>query len=237
MMKNLIIIGFVLVSFAAMAQEKKVTWDYPVKPGMEEWNQFKSMNEMFQACQIPENILKQLDTESLVDICFNFPAYGVLFFYNTPQLGFDNYYSNFNGIRELLNRKNVGSYLLKKYANMSFDKDFNPLWTDVNKGRYVFKIEYFETILAQPQVVNSLTVEERQNLLKETLDKLEIKISRKDLFGGKTLVVNTWILAQVLDIENKLSSRSQTKESLKTGLLDDYDLELIYQQAKNYKNE
>jgi carbonic anhydrase len=69
-MKNLLIIfGFFIVSFAAMAQEKKVAWDYPVKPGSEEWAAFTTGLQMQKVCQIPENILEQLSTNELVVIC------------------------------------------------------------------------------------------------------------------------------------------------------------------------
>ena len=127
-MKNIIILLFCLIVSVLNAQteiEKKLQWDYPVKPGMESWKQFKSMDEMYQACQIPDNVLKQLDTESLVDICLNFPAPPLFPLYNTPQQGFMEYYTNFNGIRELFQRKEAGQYLLKRYALMSFT-DFNP---------------------------------------------------------------------------------------------------------------
>ena len=92
---------------------KKLTWDYPVKPGMEEWSKFETIDAMYQACQIPDEILKKLDTESLVDICLKFPAQPIFPFFNTPQEGFMSYYYNFNGIRELLNRKDAGQFLLR----------------------------------------------------------------------------------------------------------------------------
>jgi hypothetical protein len=236
-MKHTIFICFIFIYCAVNAQDKKMTWDYPIKPGMEEWRKFKSMAEMYRACQVPESVLKQLDTETLTDICLNFPAYGVLFFHNTPQQGFDSYYSRFNGIRELLSRKDAGTYLLKKYLAASFNHDFNRLWTTVDQGRYVFKMQYFETIMAQQSVINSMTVEERQLLLKEALDKFDTKAANRDLFGGQTFAVNAWILAQVLDKDSKLPSSRTMAEFLKSGFLANLDLEDIYKQAKLYDHE
>jgi len=45
--------------------------------------------------------------------------------------------------------KDVGHFMLKKYKSMSF-ADFNPLWTLENQGRFVYKYEYFEILLAKP---------------------------------------------------------------------------------------
>jgi hypothetical protein len=36
-MKRYILICIALISFAAMAQEEKTTWDYPVNPQSKEW--------------------------------------------------------------------------------------------------------------------------------------------------------------------------------------------------------
>jgi hypothetical protein len=46
-MKRYILVCIIFISFAAMAQEKKVTWDYPVKPDMEEWKKCNSPEEIY----------------------------------------------------------------------------------------------------------------------------------------------------------------------------------------------
>lgn len=230
---------FACVLKAQNTTEKKVEWDFPTKPGMERWSQFKSMDEMYDACQIPDDILKKLDTETLLKICYDFPAYMSMFFYNSPQAGFNVFFINFNGIRELFNRKDVGYFMLKKYKSMSF-ADFNPLWTLENQGRFVYKYEYFEILLAQPQVIQSLDTNGRIELLKEALTKFDEKLLRKDLFGGTTFAVNAWIMAKTLYFENKLipnfSKSEDIEMSLGSGRLIGYDLMSIYQQSKSYTN-
>ena len=44
-------------------------WDYPVKPGTEEWKSLKSHCEKISVCQIPNEILKNCSTEDLLEIC------------------------------------------------------------------------------------------------------------------------------------------------------------------------
>jgi hypothetical protein len=41
-------------SFALNAQKKKLTWDYLVKPGMEEWSQLKTEEERIAAVLIDD---------------------------------------------------------------------------------------------------------------------------------------------------------------------------------------
>jgi len=153
-MKYIFLIFLILVSFAINAQDNIVAWDYPVKPGMEQWQKFNSVDDMYQACQIPVAILRKLDSESLVNICLNFPAPPLFTIFNTPQQAFMQYYSNFNGIRELFERKDAGQFLLEKYAAMSLS-DFNPLWPLHQQGRFVSHYKFIESVLAQPQVIAS----------------------------------------------------------------------------------
>jgi len=239
-MKNLFIICLIFLPFAINAQEKKLSWDYPVKPGMEKWSQFKSMDEMYQSCQIPDAILKRLDTESLVDISLSFPAPPVFPLFNTPQEAFMIYYDNFNGIRELFNRKDAGQYLLKKYSMMSLS-DFNPLWPMYRQGQFISHYKFVEAILSQSQIIESLDTNGRKALLNEAIRKLDEKKSMNDLFGGSSLEINTWIIGRVLYSENKLVLQGFSQESIQTsiesGLLLDIDVNTLYQEAKSYSYE
>ena len=60
----------------AVAQEIKTTWDYPMKPGMEEWNQLKTEEERIAAVQIPEDVLAKLSPAEVVRLCMPFPLFG-----------------------------------------------------------------------------------------------------------------------------------------------------------------
>jgi hypothetical protein len=239
-MTQFIMYIFVFFSLAATAQEKKVAWNYSVKPGMEEWQQFKSVDEMYKSCQIPDNIIKIIDTESLVDICFNFPAPPIYPFFNTPQEGFNSFYSNFNGIRELFNRKDAGHYLLIKYTAISLS-DFSPLWELHRQGQFVSHYKFVESILSQPQIIQSLDAKERKQLLKEALRKIEEKISMTDLFSSYSLDMNMWVIGNILHSDENVSlpikKQKNFEKALESGIFVDIDVELLYQQVKTYAYE
>lgn len=86
-MKKLLVCLFILNGFACFAQEKALTWDYPVKPGMEEWTKFESRPEMAEACLIPDSIIKNISTSDLLELCLNYPLLHDIMFYNFPQMG------------------------------------------------------------------------------------------------------------------------------------------------------
>lgn len=64
MMKRIIIFLLLIMPIFSIAQ-KEVNWDYPVKPGSEEWKKFQSSEGMVKACQIPEAVITTLSTDKL----------------------------------------------------------------------------------------------------------------------------------------------------------------------------
>ena len=236
-----ILFKFCLFASVLHAQTtEKITWDYPIKPDSIGWNQCNSPDEINEKLNIPENILKDLDTESLVQICLDYPALSVFFLTDAPQQGFDVFFSKFNGIRELMSREDVGHFLLQKYSRMSM-ADFNFLWSLEKQGDFVFRFYHAEIFLAQPQSIQSLDDSDRSLLLKESIRKYELKESRDDLFGGISRSTTTWVLAKSLHAENKLqvnlSDVPRIEHSLQSGDVSGFDVRYLIQQAKKYANE
>lgn len=96
--------------------QKELPWDYPVKPGTEEWEQFSTYQECVDACQIPEEILVSLSTEDLTAICIQYPGIvGDLFRFDHVDDGLDLLFEEFNGVRELFQREDLSKGLLKWY--------------------------------------------------------------------------------------------------------------------------
>ena len=237
---NLIIIFCLFTCVLNAQKEKKVIWDYPLKPGMKEWQQFKSNEDMFQACQIPDSILKQLDTESLVDVCLNYPAPPIFLLYNNSQQAFMGFYSNFNGIQELFKKEDAGKYLLKKYAMMSFS-EFDTFWQSHQQGRFVRQYNFVEAILSQPQVAASLDAQGRKALLQEAIRKIDEKLPNTNLFGYHSIEINLWVIGRLLYSENKLSSHDYNLQNIQIALdlgkFTNIDVDMLYEQAKEYAYE
>ncbi|MDR0575811.1 MAG: hypothetical protein LBG96_17620 [Tannerella sp.] len=236
-MKKTIFICLMFISVAVMGQEKKTVWDYPVKPGMKEWQDCNSPEEIYEMLQVPEDILKKIDTKSLIQICLNYPAPTIFYIFNTPQQGFEGFYRQFNGIRELMSRKDAGYFLIEKYADMSLD-GFSPLWTLENQGAYINKFYYIELFLVQPVILNLLSKSERKVLLIESLKKFDLKDSQKDLFGSLNRSATVRTIARTLYVENRLtviktnSLPDTIVASLESGQLVNIDVQSVYQQAK-----
>ena len=58
------LIFYLMVLNTLCAQKEQ--WDFPVKPGTEQWKSFQTPTEILKAIQVPEDILKNMSTEDLV---------------------------------------------------------------------------------------------------------------------------------------------------------------------------
>lgn len=104
--------------------EKTITeaYQYPVVPGMEEWKKLKSLPEMAEACQIPEDILDCMTTEALIETVVNYPLFGNVFAYENKKTGLEHVKGYFNGLQELYERddaiKKMEVYIGEKFKEI-----------------------------------------------------------------------------------------------------------------------
>ena len=147
----------VLCLLAVFAAHKAIAapYDYPIKPGSNEWKSLTTHTEMIEACQIPAEVLKDMTTASLVETVLNYPLINDMYAYNNIQLGFMAVSRQFNGISKLCARENAGKELIKKYAAMT-NKNFDS----------AYKLTFIEMLLSQPEVISNLSPAQKENLLK-----------------------------------------------------------------------
>jgi hypothetical protein len=176
-------------------------YDFPVKPGTPEWAAFQTHDEMLAACQVPEPILREMSTAGLIETCLNYPLYGDMLCYNSPQQGFDAVASRFNGLQELLRREDVGTRLLERYRKMD-PEAIGESWTSLQRGDYDRGFTYIEMLLAQDQVLSSLTQAERRDLLEVCLQKVRSKQAHAEVYGYSGQAYPVWIVGRILQMES-----------------------------------
>ncbi len=97
-------------------------YQYQVVPGMEEWRKLDSLQEMADACQIPEDILGNMTTEALVETVVNYPLFINVFAYDDKKTGLEHVKGYFNGLQELYERddaiKKMEVYIGEKFKEI-----------------------------------------------------------------------------------------------------------------------
>jgi len=236
-MKKIIYFLFVLFSVASFAQ-KDAVWDYPIKPGSEEWKKFESNAEMVNACQIPEKVLSVLSTDELADICLEYPMLYDVFAFNDLNDGLKKLFSDFNGMRSLFSRKDATQVLLERYSrkidNFSILKG---KVAEIDKGEFVVSVSILEILLCKLET----PILESKIVLQRMVECYESKLQYADYFKGFGLQTNFYARGnEILKIDgSKIENFSQkvNNAALVSGMADSETCALIdklsYQLIKN----
>lgn len=116
-------------NYSAKAPSVTFSFDSIESPNV--WAQYQSLEEMLSACQIPEEKLKSMTTEELVEVCMSHPLYGIYSAYNNELEGAKVVIDHFNGFGELDKRSDAAEKLLAFYKDVNFNtssrhrKDFS----------------------------------------------------------------------------------------------------------------
>ncbi|HPY36688.1 MAG TPA: hypothetical protein PLH38_02535 [Clostridia bacterium] len=138
-MKRIIIVVLCILAFASACQKGSnytinEPYQYPVVPGMKEWSNFKSLQKMSEACQIPNDILPNMTTEALVETIVHYPLFVNAFAYDIPKLGLSHIKEYFNGLQELYTRadavEKLKAFINEKIPDME-DGKYKGMWAEL----------------------------------------------------------------------------------------------------------
>jgi len=178
-MKNLLFVLGCFLSIITTAQEIDKPYDFPAKPGTEQWTKLTSSKQMDEICVVPEEVLNTISTKALLITCLNYPRLIDLFLASDLQTGFNFYSSHFNGLANLLKRPDLSKVLLTTYSE--FDYSSNQI-----KGydqKFTSKqIAFFECILAQKEIIKTFEKNNRLQLLSQAIKNLEQRKRHKESF-------------------------------------------------------
>lgn len=200
------------------AQSIDGVYDYPTKPGTKEWYELKTEEERFAVLQIPDDLLKSMSTENLIITCINFPAFGHFTAYNNPQQGMNYLIESFNGLQELLNRKDAPAKLLSIYSGMDTIEMFIPN-PNISRQYWFIRRSYFEFLLAQDSILDNLSINNSIKLLLEARKRLNYKIDNRQEYSAFSFRPTLLILGKTLD---KLDSTSFNNEKVQSNEMEQF---------------
>jgi len=142
------------------------SYNYPLYPGMPEWASLKTSQEMIDACKIPSELLQKKSTQAVIQAIWEYPFFEEIFIF----------YSNFSwdfvqhdAYLELCNRKDAGISIFKRL------KMYDMKWCD--KCPLYPEPNALEILMSQYQFLSQLSVSEKKELIKKTLEKDEQHIT------------------------------------------------------------
>lgn len=195
------------------AQERDIPseeiFEYSVTPADKEWSDFSSHQEMLDACQLPNTYLRESSTEELLEKVVKYPLIIDILSYNDIKTGVSAVAKQFNGLAELLSRKDIASVVANKYKQVKIpteehyqynsDTIYNGSFLNDEVSRKNIYIDMqndlettlYEGILLQEVVVTRYSYNEKLSLLEEVEKKaLERGESRVFDFKSQSQFIN-----------------------------------------------
>lgn len=223
-MKKLILVYFIaLYTLFTFGQGIDKVYDFAVYPKSAEWKNMYSDSMKFQYMQVPDTILERMSTENLIITCINYPAFGHIMAYSNIQSGFRRLIPKFNGLQELLKRKEAGEILIEMYKELGQTK-FSSMDNRIDTNYLSIRSIYFNLFLAQDEILSNINDQKRNELLE--IVKGRINLNNSHLIYND--FPNCLILARILYKSNNKRFLDEIKENdnlmefIKTGKSNDY---------------
>ena len=126
------------------------------------------------ALQIPENILEEMSTAGLAEICISYPMIAEMAVYDSLEIGFGRIKSQFNGLQELFARTDVADILVPIFVSMDLNK------LNQYAESPTLKFHFVCIMLYQEPVMTALNSEQRNELMKAISEKRKLINSEYD---------------------------------------------------------
>ena len=125
-----IICLFMLVMGATDNPEPQYTidtpYEYPILPGTQEWIDLGDVFARRKACQIPEEILRNMTTDALLQTVLDYPFLNDIYAFDTFKMGYEVVKRRFTGLQEIETRPDyleaLSNYCLESYSLDEDDK-------------------------------------------------------------------------------------------------------------------
>jgi len=198
---TLFIVLLATISAGNAQTTEKVTWNYPVRYGTPEWDALKTYGEKNNAYNIPYEILKTISTEELVKTCLAYPEWVLIHVYNSRLTGLAVIFDNFNGFRELLNRDDATTELMKQYDKLD-PLEVSQDWTLVQQGQHAFQFIKIEMLLNVPVMIEKLDNDGMRNLKAIAVSKYQKKRMLPEIYSLWSLSSTVSVCVNIIEKEN-----------------------------------
>jgi hypothetical protein len=191
----------ILISIQLLGQNQSRIFDFPIKPGTEEWANLKNYSDRLGAYNIPVDLLKNMNTHDLVLTCLDYPEFRLIMTRNSLQLGYDYLKTIFNGFEELEHRSDAAVVLINEFK-LLIPEDISTFDNLIEQGRFAMKFTYLGILLAQKSILSNAGYETKKNIVNTMTANYESIEKLPEFYGLFGLTTSTLVLGRLLDIDN-----------------------------------
>ena len=140
---------------------------YPIVPGMVEWQQATSTDELYQFVQLPYDILESISTPGLIDALIHAPLFSAFWGISSDgsAIEWHRQYERFNSAKELFQREDAGNALVAFYELANFGCE--PVL------REYLKILGLEILFTKQEILDKMDQSKKKKAVAALLSKYE----------------------------------------------------------------
>lgn len=181
------------------------------------WTDVISLEDKFHACEIPEEILKRMTTDALVRTFFKYPLNVIYSAYDNPLDAIELIFKNSALHRELADRDDAATVLLKYFARTSIDKSTKRTISNKSDFDLTYVNEIFLEYFLASRLVPDLYNEENEPLLRDiTTRKIHERRADTKSFSEVSVQPLVLILGEDPD-ESRISDVNTPVEPLRAS--------------------
>jgi hypothetical protein len=154
------------------------------------------INERIARAQIPDKVLSGMCTPDLIESYLTYPFINSILLSNNVKSTFQSELDSFNGGRELFRRDDAFTQLIKRYDANNFS-NFDSTWTTEKKVSYKANLLILDVTLSQNQILNSASIESKNELLKSAMIVYKRRQLNPELFSINN-TSNDFLIVNVL---------------------------------------
>lgn len=194
---------FIMLLFQPVIPQEDEVYRFPVRPGTEEWINMESYLERVKALQIPKDTLKEISTQALVKTCLNYPFLINMWFSNSNlQDGINRVIKRFNGLQELLKRKDAGIELFKEYEQLD-PASIKEKSTPYEIGKYSARISFIELLLSQKAILENLDRDHRLSILRRASQVIDSKSHLSNRYTARSALNSCLLMGRIMMIDTQ----------------------------------
>lgn len=161
--------------------EKRYTidraWSYDTVASPEQWKQYHSLDEKFEACQIPATVLSEMTTNALVKTCVAHPLANIYSAYGNRLNGIGVFADRFNAFQELLTRSDAAEAFVEVYSNVKVTADYcNPYTMDNTFMLSSLSIGFLELLMGSglfPDIISPINRQKLREIAEKRINDLQ----------------------------------------------------------------
>ena len=189
-------------------------YSFPIKYGDTEWDLSRyTVAEIKKKLQLPDNLIRNMTTPDLIETCLDYPYSSDFLAFDEIQLGVGCVRQDFNGLDEVLKRKNLAKTMLTKYETKMQTAEVMGTQESLVKGAYSIYFLFFKMLLAQDEVLNQMNRSQLRQLIKLSMKADEMVVRLPDLFGTIHYTPTFFLYSRIIVREGGFNYASDEEKS------------------------